>query len=171
MADNEINSFVQKFKLLRDAGLEASLSLETKLGEVEISLSCKVGRILPPPQSPSSSSRYRSPSYYRRQARRKAQRDLMNNIVGEVPAEIVGETAANSFEAADEIHVTDDEVDEYAEEIPQVRDKPIEEKDNIEDENISSDNQDLGEKLKALIEESKKNRERWNRFGDSLENG
>ena len=56
MADNEINSFVQKFKLLRDAGLEASLSLETKLGEVEISLSCKVGRILPPPQSPSSIS-------------------------------------------------------------------------------------------------------------------
>ena len=95
----------------------------------------------------------------------------MNNIVEEVPPEIVGETAANSFEAADEIHVTDDEVDEYAEEVPQVRDKPIEEKDNIEDENISSDNQDLGEKLKALIEESKKNRERWNRFGDSLENG
>ena len=95
----------------------------------------------------------------------------MNNIVKEVPAEIVGETAAKSFEAADEIPVTDDEVEGYAEKVSHVHDKPIEKQENIADENISSDDQDLGEKLKALIEESKKNRERWNRFGDSLENG
>ena len=52
MVDVEIDSFVRKFKLLRDGGYKASLSLDTELGEVQISLSCKVGRIAPPPSSP-----------------------------------------------------------------------------------------------------------------------
>ena len=43
-ANMEIDSVVSKFKLLKDAGYEASLNLDTMLGEVKISLSCKVGR-------------------------------------------------------------------------------------------------------------------------------
>ena len=43
MANMEIDQFVNQFKLLRDAGMEASLNLETKLGEVFISLNCKLG--------------------------------------------------------------------------------------------------------------------------------
>ena len=79
MAEKEIDSFVLKFKTLRAAGIEATLNVETKLGEVSISINCKVGRDLPPPlMSPSgtviSGKPYRSPSYYRRQARRRAER-------------------------------------------------------------------------------------------------
>ena len=76
MADVEINSFVVKFKELRSAGFEACLSLESKLGEVNISLNCKVGRNAPPPVSPSQSFLCRrSPSYHRRLERRKAERE------------------------------------------------------------------------------------------------
>ena len=79
MADNEIDSFIQKYKLLRGAGIGASLSIETELREVSISLNCKVGRNIPPPPpklpSVPASKVYRSPSYYRQQARRKAERE------------------------------------------------------------------------------------------------
>ena len=77
MADTEIDSFIQKFKLLRGSGIEATLNFETKLGEVYISLNCKVGRNLPPPLSkspPVVSSKHRSPSFIRRQIRRDAER-------------------------------------------------------------------------------------------------
>ena len=45
----EIDSFVNKFRALCDAGYNASLNLESKLGEVFVNLSCKVGRTTPPP--------------------------------------------------------------------------------------------------------------------------
>ena len=76
MEYGEIDNFVKKFKELRSAGYDAKLNLESKLGEVFVSLNCKVGRILPPPTSRLSSvaPKCRSSSYYRRQARRKASR-------------------------------------------------------------------------------------------------
>ena len=43
MASIQIDSFVEKFKLLQGAGYKASLSFESELGEVSISLSCKFG--------------------------------------------------------------------------------------------------------------------------------
>ena len=86
MDDAEIESFVKKFKLLRSAGFDATLNLESKLGEVFISLNCKVGRVSPPPTTPTNAaSKPRSPSYYRRLARRKAARDL--NMEVELVAE------------------------------------------------------------------------------------
>ena len=78
----QIDSFVSKFKLLLNTGYNASLSLESYLGEVSIVLNCKVGRTSPPPCSPVrsyvASPKHRSPSYVRRQARRKAARDSSN---------------------------------------------------------------------------------------------
>ena len=80
MAGVDIDSFVNKFKSLWSAGHNATLNIESKLGEVEISLRCKIGRSSPPPSTPFSSfglsPKYRSPSYYRRQARRKDRRKL-----------------------------------------------------------------------------------------------
>ena len=75
-----MESFIDHFKLLWGAGQEASLNIESKLGEITFSLSCKVGRIVPPtPMSPASSrQKYRSPSYFRRQTRRRAERDAQN---------------------------------------------------------------------------------------------
>ena len=85
MVHLEIDSFVKKFEALWSAGLEASLSLESKLGELCISLNCKVGRPLPPPMSPTApsvtSSKYRSPSYFRRQVRRRKSRESQNVMI------------------------------------------------------------------------------------------
>ena len=77
MATCEIDSFVKKFKLLRSAGYDTSLKIECKLGEVYVKLNCKVGTTIPPPSSPFT-AKYRSPSYYRRQERRKATHDSAN---------------------------------------------------------------------------------------------
>ena len=74
MECTEIDSFVNKFRLLWTAGHDASLTLESKLGEVYVSLNCKVGRIVPPSitLTVAASPKFRSPSYSRRQIRRKA---------------------------------------------------------------------------------------------------
>ena len=74
----EIDSFVAKFKSLLGAGHNATLSFESQLGEVSITLNCKVGRITPPPWISSRpyvrNNKHRSPSYLRRQERQKADR-------------------------------------------------------------------------------------------------
>ena len=84
MADLEIESFVRKFKLLWNAGFTASLNIESALGEVNISLNCKVGRTKPPPMPFMSPvllpNMNRSPSYYRRQVRRKTTRESLSTM-------------------------------------------------------------------------------------------
>ena len=102
----EIDSFVRKFKSLRDAGLEASFNLETKLGEVVISIRCKVGRDipLPPLESPSDSEHrarkiYRIPSYYRRQAWCRARKDAQNSVL----AAQVNDKMAAEVDSIDEL--------------------------------------------------------------------
>ena len=81
----ELDSFIKKFKVLWMSGYDASLSMDSKLGDVQVSLSCKVGRPAPPPPSTpqcmscnSSQPSRRSPSYCRRQVRRRASRDFQN---------------------------------------------------------------------------------------------
>ena len=80
MVADEIDSFVNHFKFLWSQGYEASMNVESKLGEVMITLSCKARRNelpgTPPPSFFSTPMYRRSPSYYRRQARRKAERDV-----------------------------------------------------------------------------------------------
>merc|ERR1712045_583031 len=95
--------------MLRNAGYDASLNFESKLGEVFISLNCKVGRLLPPPTTPSPVSKQRSPSYYRRLARRKAMRDLGSE--SSVVAEQVNSGASNKSEDADEAPADDSSAD------------------------------------------------------------
>ena len=81
------------------------MNLETKLGEVYITFNCKVGRLEPPPLSPTSSlisnrKLCRSPSYYRRQSRRRAERNTSN--VSCVIPESTAEQAEKKELAADE---------------------------------------------------------------------
>ena len=85
MVNAEIDSFVVKFKSLWAAGYKATLSLESCMGEVVINLNCKVGRTKPPPMPFMSPvvmpNKNRSPSYYRRQVRRKTTRESLSTIV------------------------------------------------------------------------------------------
>ena len=96
MEDIEIESFIRKFKSLRATGYNATLNMECKLGEVFITLNCKVGRSLPPsPSTPiyAAGPKSRSPSYFRRQARRRASRECKNEDCASA-AEEVKEVAA-----------------------------------------------------------------------------
>ena len=90
MVNEEIDLVVAQFKILLGFGHEASLKLDCKLGEAWINLSCKVGRNAPPlPHTPLPAcdvtrKNHRSPSYFRRQARRKSEREsravTLNNV-------------------------------------------------------------------------------------------
>ena len=182
MADTEIESFVQKFKSLRGAGLEATLILDTKLGEVWITINCKVGRNIPPPPSePSSPSLiarkiYRSPSYFRRQLRRKAEREakesassaalavadineketavVISNEVAEMPESTTDDSVADceaaEFEQNDSVNVSQ-EIDTSTDD------------ENLEPVEVDQPQEDLGLQLENLIQQSQKNRELWDK--------
>ena len=101
----EIDYFIDHFKMLKKAGYKANLNLETKLGEVYITFNCKVGRVEPPLVSPSSSlisnrKLCRSLSYYRRQSRRRAERNTSNNVSCVIPESTAEQ--AEKKELADE---------------------------------------------------------------------
>ena len=189
MADSEIDSFVWKFKLLRCAGKEASLKLETKLGEVYISLNCKVGRDVPPPLvSPSpivvagNSKTHRSPSYYRRQARRRADKEAQilsdnssSSVAGQATQEvnedvvIKEETEVRDSDAVDDVACMDDETtddeDEEGEEtevMMEVERGKISQTNKVEtDEPLCG----ISMQLDHMIKQSQKNRDLWDKFG------
>ena len=108
MATIEIDGFINHFKILSSAGHEAKLNIETRLGEIWVTLDCKVGRIAPPlsPVLSSQNHRYRSPSYFRRQARRREERENMNMSINKVSTPVVdmpvAETAREVFNAVKE---------------------------------------------------------------------
>ena len=76
MAHLEIESFVLKFRNLCSAGYKATLSVEAEDGKASICLKADIGYVpppFPPPHSHGPPPRvHRSPSYRRRQERRKA---------------------------------------------------------------------------------------------------
>ena len=72
MLDAELKSFIQKFKQLRGAGLTAHLDLDTHAGQAWVGLRVMLNPVkLETNEKP---YKYRSPSYFRRQERRKAAR-------------------------------------------------------------------------------------------------
>ena len=174
MEDVEIDSFVKKFKMLRSVGYDATLNLESKLGEVFITLNCKVGRVLPPPSTPTSVvSKHRSPSYYRRLARRKAARDSNSEHV--VLAEQANNDPIESYsENAEEAHEHDSE--KVEESTVALTDDDDDEEDEVEVVDVCTETADevsdnLSEQLNALIMESRKHREHWDKLKIAEQNG
>ena len=113
MVNSEIDSFVAQFRSLWSAGYQATLNLESNLGEVSITLNCKVGRNDPPEVlSPSPillHSKHRSPSYFRRQARRKAERDAVINSFMDVSSPITEKVLKDaSIQTLEEAEMTAD---------------------------------------------------------------
>ena len=170
MEDVEIDSFVKKFKMLRSVGYDATLNLESKLGEVFITLNCKVGRVLPPPSTPTSVVfKHRSPFYYRRLARRKAARDSNSEHV--VLAEQANDGPMESdSENAEEAHEHDNE------EVEESTVALTDDEDEVEVEDVCTEtadevSDDLSEQLNALIMESRKHREHWDKLKIAEQNG
>ena len=75
MFDRELNSFLFKFHQLRKSGVTAHLDVDTHAGQAWVGLRVMLGPIQ---HQPSSSQRHRSPSYFRRQERRRAARQSTN---------------------------------------------------------------------------------------------
>ena len=69
MLDAELKSFIQKFKKLRGAGLTAHLDPDTHAGQAWVGLRVMLNPVKLTKEKP---QKYRSPSYFRRQERRKA---------------------------------------------------------------------------------------------------
>ena len=89
----ELDSFVAKFKNLLHNGFEATLSMESKSGKAFVILKAGLDPVSAPTRtsvshfSPSRicgiPNRYRSPSYRRRQERRRMARENSDHIVAE----------------------------------------------------------------------------------------
>ena len=73
MCDKEIDSFILKFHQLRRAGYKAHLDLDTNAGKVWIGL-----KVMLLPVQQKKADKHRSPSYFRRQEKRKAASKLQN---------------------------------------------------------------------------------------------
>ena len=132
---------------------------------------------MPPPSSPpaqmvSSNHRYRSPAYYRRQARRKSKRETIG-VTDVNLAELVRADENEPSEIEDEpVRCDDYEVEELVVSTEAVGTKVAEELSDLEDARDSPDEEDdsekdtiddLGEQLKAVIQESKKKQENWSK--------
>ena len=183
MADTEIDSFIQKFKLLRGSGIEATLNFETKLGEVYISLNCKVGRNLPPPLSKSppvvSNNKHRSPSYIRRQIRRDAERKAKcDNVkvssvaVKATDEELVDKVETSANREMDEVSVVpsdenvSDEDDEIAREIAVASNDNISSDEDDDEDDDEAEEDALSHELANLIKKSQENRNLCGPFND-----
>ena len=176
----EIENFVRQFKMLWSSGQEAKLTLETKLGEVWINLNCKVGRIIPPmtpspPLPPTKCKAYRSPSYYRRQARRRAERDSLNVSDGQVLTPVVSESLAEQADEAPcnvETVVTESDsvsIERSNAAVDEEADKDIDMYTQFDDQVYATEeeNVSLSDELEALISESQKKRESWDRMKEN----
>ena len=97
MACEELDSFYRKFKTLLIAGHNATLTLEGVAGEATATLKTTLGPVLPPSKCSNIVKQHRSPSYYRRQQKRKK---LFSTPAAEQASE--GETIATE-EVADTV--------------------------------------------------------------------
>ena len=91
MFDSELNSFLTKFHQLRKSGATAHLDVDTYAGQAWVGLRVMLGPIQ---HQPSSSQRHRSPSYFRRQERRRAARQ--SNEESESDKVVTEEVATDS---------------------------------------------------------------------------
>ena len=85
MHEDQLHSFIFKFKQLWKAGITAHLNLDTHAGQAWVGLRVQLGQVQQPPQHHQPYRQHRSPSYYRRQNRRQAARGA--EVAPEVPKE------------------------------------------------------------------------------------
>ena len=123
-----------------------------------------------------------SPSYYRRQARRRAERDSLNVSYGQVLTPVVSESIAEQADEAPcnvETIVTesdgpDQPIDSVSIEcsdaaVDEEVDKEIDMSTQFDDQAYATEeeNVSLSEELEALISESQKKRKSWDRMKEN----
>ena len=79
MFSEELQSFLMKFHQLCKAGMTAHLDVDTHAGQAWVGLRVMLGSAQNQQQCHQQSSRHRSPSYFRRQERRKAAKQSMES--------------------------------------------------------------------------------------------
>ena len=147
----------------------------------KIAIDCKVGRdVLPsPPLSPSpvaASKLHRSPSYYRRQARRKAEREIRACNENSVQPIAVADQAMQETRAEDEnldiiesaVFDSDEEVGESMTGI-EVEAEAVSNEDSavqttIVDQVKDDDEVDISVQLDSIIRQSQLNRDLWEKY-------
>ena len=97
MFDSELNSFLTKFHQLRKSGATAHLDVDTHAGQAWVGLRVMLGPIQ---HQPSSSQRHRSPSYFRRQERRRAARENAGEATTAAENSESGEVSKHNSNAA-----------------------------------------------------------------------
>ena len=154
------------------------------LGEVWITLNCKVGRIIPPmspsPPPPFAAKRktYRNKSYYRRQARPRAEREGEISVSKSVITETASydiETTVDSFAESEQHNdsVTAEMantkiITQFDDESQELQEEAV---DDVVSENTLVKSNSIEEQLEALIHKSQKNREDWERMKEYENNG
>ena len=126
--------------------------------------------MLPPPPLVTSKS-YRSPSYYRRQARRRAKREdqcLNENslsLAGQATEEAATEDETESS-TVDDVTCLNDKTADSEDEKNEVVIK-VEKENMIQSSKLNTDVPDdgIGKQLDSLIRQSRKNRDLWEKFG------
>ena len=109
MFDEELSSFITKFHHLRRAGFTAHLDVDTFAGKAWVGLRVMFG---PVQQHPNGFNvKRRSPSYWRRQERRKAARAAEQPILGSgVSAEEASDASKANEKSSDTEEVAEDEI-------------------------------------------------------------
>ena len=104
MFNEELSSFLSQFQELRRAGLTAHLDVDTCAGKAWVGLRVMLGPVQHPHHHPQNvqNVKRRSPSYYRRQERRKAAR------AAEVPSSVV----VDAEQAKETVEVPENKVQE-----------------------------------------------------------
>ena len=120
MFDEQLSSFLSKFHQLRRAGATAHLDIDTYAGKAWVGLRVMLGSVQHHqhhPNVPNANGRRRSPSYYRRQEKRKAARAAekpSSSDVTEVTEEVNKSDNVNGDDVVTtaEARPTDHKVDE-----------------------------------------------------------
>ena len=98
----ELDNFVLKFHQLRSQGITAHLELDTHAGQAWVGLKVMLGNVQQQHHPNSKPSRNRSPSYFRRQERRKAARaaDAESQTVNAEEAQTKSSDSLTAVEAS-----------------------------------------------------------------------
>ena len=147
MAASELDSFYRKFKSLLVAGHNATLTLEGVAGEATVTLKASLG-VVRPSSNGNNFGQHRSPSYFRRQQRRKklfASQTAEQACEGETSSAAEVADVVESITSNDTAHIEAEEAT-----VKQTSSRPLQAVRDVEDNSCSTQDQKLAEAAKTV---------------------